>query len=83
MDQREFFNESTESQRYKLSEVIGKGSYGVVASATDQFTGAYVWVGGGAVWCGVLAVGRAMQAVRGGLSVALFAARRAARVRRT
>jgi serine/threonine protein kinase len=26
-----------ESQRYKLTEVIGKGSYGVVASAVDQF----------------------------------------------
>ena len=39
MDQREFFSEATESNRYKLSEVIGKGSYGVVASATDQFTG--------------------------------------------
>lgn len=39
MDQREFFAEATEAQRYKLSEVIGKGSYGVVASAVDQFTG--------------------------------------------
>jgi hypothetical protein len=39
MDQREFFSEATESNRYKLSEVIGKGSYGVVASAVDQFTG--------------------------------------------
>lgn len=39
MDQREFFSEATEAQRYKLAEVIGKGSYGVVASATDQFTG--------------------------------------------
>jgi hypothetical protein len=42
MDQREFFAEATEAQRYKLSEVIGKGSYGVVASAVDQFTG---WLG--------------------------------------
>lgn len=40
MDQREFFAEATEAQRYKLTEVIGKGSYGVVASAVDQFTGA-------------------------------------------
>lgn len=39
MDQREFFAEATEAQRYKLTEVIGKGSYGVVASAVDQFTG--------------------------------------------
>ncbi|PSC71749.1 Mitogen-activated kinase 17 [Micractinium conductrix] len=39
MDQREFFSEATEAQRYKLTEVIGKGSYGVVASAVDQFTG--------------------------------------------
>ncbi len=38
--QREFFAEATESQRYRLTEVIGKGSYGVVASAVDQFTGA-------------------------------------------
>ena len=28
---------TAESQRYKLTEVIGKGSYGVVASAVDQF----------------------------------------------
>jgi hypothetical protein len=40
MDGKEFFAEATESQRYKLIEVIGKGSYGVVASAVDQFTGA-------------------------------------------
>ena len=39
MDQKEFFSEATEAQRYKLTEVIGKGSYGVVASAVDQFTG--------------------------------------------
>eukprot|EP00887_Chlorella_sp_A99_P007169 scaffold2.g7169.t1 len=39
MDQKEFFAEATESQRYRLTEVIGKGSYGVVASAVDQFTG--------------------------------------------
>ncbi|GAB4820333.1 hypothetical protein N2152v2_007379 [Parachlorella kessleri] len=37
--QKEFFAEATESQRYRLTEVIGKGSYGVVASAVDQFTG--------------------------------------------
>lgn len=39
MDAKEFFASSgpTESQRYKLTEVIGKGSYGVVASAIDQF----------------------------------------------
>ncbi len=41
MDQKDFFaaTGSTEAQRYKLLEVIGKGSYGVVASAQDQFTG--------------------------------------------
>ena len=39
MDQRDFFAEATEANRYKLTEVIGKGSYGVVASAVDQFTG--------------------------------------------
>jgi serine/threonine protein kinase len=39
MDGKEFFATTgpTESQRYKLTEVIGKGSYGVVASAVDQF----------------------------------------------
>ena len=39
MDAREFFAATgpSESQRYKLTEVIGKGSYGVVASASDQF----------------------------------------------
>lgn len=41
--QKEFFAEATESQRYRLTEVIGKGSYGVVASAVDQFTGALSW----------------------------------------
>lgn len=47
MDQREFFAEATEAQRYKLTEVIGKGSYGVVASAVDQFTGGCCrWVQG-------------------------------------
>lgn len=39
MDQKDFFAEATESQRYKITEVIGKGSYGIVASAVDQFTG--------------------------------------------
>lgn len=39
MDAKEFFASTgpTEVQRYKLTEVIGKGSYGVVASAVDQF----------------------------------------------
>ena len=43
MDSKEFFSATgqTEAQRYKLTEVIGKGSYGVVASAVDQFTGAF------------------------------------------
>lgn len=61
MDQREFFAEATEAQRYKLTEVIGKGSYGVVASAVDQFTGesrgwrnlAAAWVTG----CGACSLG--------------------------
>lgn len=40
MDSKDFFATSgpTESQRYKLTEVIGKGSYGVVGSAIDQFS---------------------------------------------
>ena len=39
IESKDFFATSgpTESQRYKLTEVIGKGSYGVVASAVDQF----------------------------------------------
>jgi serine/threonine protein kinase len=40
MDAKDFFAATgpTESQRYKLTEVIGKGSYGVVAAAVDQFS---------------------------------------------
>lgn len=39
VDPKDFFAATgpTESQRYQLTEVIGKGSYGVVASAVDQF----------------------------------------------
>jgi hypothetical protein len=39
VDAKDFFAATgpTEAQRYKLTEVIGKGSYGVVASAVDQF----------------------------------------------
>lgn len=39
VDAKDFFasNGPTESNRYKLTEVIGKGSYGIVASAVDQF----------------------------------------------
>uniref|UniRef100_A0A7S0WPX3 Protein kinase domain-containing protein n=1 Tax=Pyramimonas obovata TaxID=1411642 RepID=A0A7S0WPX3_9CHLO len=36
---REFFPQYGESNRYTLLEVIGKGSYGVVCSATDNNTG--------------------------------------------
>lgn len=35
----EFFTEYGEANRYKVSEVIGKGSYGVVAAAVDTQTG--------------------------------------------
>ena len=35
-----FFTEYGESNRYTILEVIGKGSYGVVASALDNTTGA-------------------------------------------
>jgi hypothetical protein len=39
-------SQPTESQRYKLTEVIGKGSYGVVSSAVDQFNhGTYTHAG--------------------------------------
>ncbi|VVA98058.1 unnamed protein product [Arabis nemorensis] len=35
----EFFTEYGEASRYQIQEVIGKGSYGVVASAIDTHTG--------------------------------------------
>ncbi|KAK4375520.1 hypothetical protein RND71_006197 [Anisodus tanguticus] len=35
----EFFTEYGEASRYQIQEVIGKGSYGVVASAVDTKTG--------------------------------------------
>ncbi|GMH01080.1 hypothetical protein Nepgr_002919 [Nepenthes gracilis] len=35
----EFFTEYGEASRYQIHEVIGKGSYGVVGSATDTHTG--------------------------------------------
>ena len=35
----EFFTEYGDSSRYKIQEVIGKGSYGVVCSAIDVHTG--------------------------------------------
>jgi serine/threonine protein kinase len=35
----EFFTEYGEANRYQVSEVIGKGSYGVVAAAVDTQTG--------------------------------------------
>ena len=34
-DPTNFFTESNEAERYNVNEVIGKGSYGVVCSATD------------------------------------------------
>lgn len=39
ISEREFFTEYGEAGRYKLHEIIGKGSYGVVCSATDTQTG--------------------------------------------
>ncbi|KAL8202040.1 hypothetical protein R6Q57_011187 [Mikania cordata] len=35
----EFFTEYGEASRYQVQEVVGKGSYGVVGSATDTHTG--------------------------------------------
>lgn len=35
----DFFTEYGEANRYKIQEVIGKGSYGVVCSAVDTLTG--------------------------------------------
>eukprot|EP00198_Chlamydomonas_reinhardtii_P004964 XP_001694300.1 mitogen-activated protein kinase 2 [Chlamydomonas reinhardtii] len=41
LDTRDFFAEAVhaEANRYTIKEVIGKGSYGVVCSAVDNFTG--------------------------------------------
>ncbi|KAK4261718.1 hypothetical protein QN277_004676 [Acacia crassicarpa] len=39
MDDEDFFTEYGEASRYKILEVIGKGSYGVVASAVDRHSG--------------------------------------------
>ncbi|WIA21873.1 hypothetical protein OEZ85_004249 [Tetradesmus obliquus] len=39
MDQREFFTDYGEANRYSIKEVIGKGSYGLVCSAIDNYTG--------------------------------------------
>ncbi|XP_038684008.1 mitogen-activated protein kinase 20-like isoform X2 [Tripterygium wilfordii] len=35
----DFFSEYGDANRYKIQEVIGKGSYGIVCSATDTHTG--------------------------------------------
>ncbi|XP_066368179.1 mitogen-activated protein kinase 7-like isoform X2 [Miscanthus floridulus] len=35
----EFFSEYGDANRYKIQEIIGKGSYGVVCSAIDRHTG--------------------------------------------
>jgi mitogen-activated protein kinase 1/3 len=39
LDAKEFFNDYGEVNRYTIKEIIGKGSYGVVCSAVDNFTG--------------------------------------------
>ncbi len=39
MEVHDFFTEYGEANRYKIKEVIGKGSYGVVCSALDNKTG--------------------------------------------
>jgi mitogen-activated protein kinase 1/3 len=36
---KDFFSEYGETNRYAIREIIGKGSYGVVCSATDNYTG--------------------------------------------
>jgi serine/threonine protein kinase len=47
MDAKEFFTDYGEATRYTIREVIGKGSYGVVCSAVDNYTGEKVrlWFG--------------------------------------
>lgn len=39
MDFKEFFTEYGEAHQYEIQEVVGKGSYGVVAAAIDTHTG--------------------------------------------
>ncbi|XP_059655392.1 mitogen-activated protein kinase 9 isoform X2 [Cornus florida] len=39
MPDKEFFTEYGEASQYEIQEVVGKGSYGVVASAIDTHTG--------------------------------------------
>ncbi|KAJ9531540.1 hypothetical protein QJQ45_015001, partial [Haematococcus lacustris] len=39
LDTRDFFAEYGEANRWTILEVIGKGSYGIVCSAQDNFTG--------------------------------------------
>jgi len=39
MDLKDFFTDCGEANRYTIKEVIGKGSYGVVCSAVDNYTG--------------------------------------------
>lgn len=39
MLEKEFFTEYGEANQYEIQEVVGKGSYGVVASAIDTHTG--------------------------------------------
>ncbi|XP_013601508.1 PREDICTED: mitogen-activated protein kinase 8-like [Brassica oleracea var. oleracea] len=39
VQETEFFTEYGEANRYEVQEVVGKGSYGVVASALDTHTG--------------------------------------------
>ncbi|KAL8137579.1 hypothetical protein V2J09_003580 [Rumex salicifolius] len=42
MVEKDFFTEYGEASRYEIQEVVGKGSYGVVASAIDNHTGEMV-----------------------------------------
>ncbi|KAL8161270.1 hypothetical protein V2J09_012759 [Rumex salicifolius] len=42
MVEKDFFTEYGEASRYQIQDVIGKGSYGVVASAIDTHTGEMV-----------------------------------------
>ena len=39
MTEKDFFTEYGEANRFTIHEVVGKGSYGVVCSATDNKTG--------------------------------------------
>lgn len=63
MDPKDFFTDYGEATRYTIKEVIGKGSYGVVCSAVDNYTGEKVRAAAG--WRGSAFVVLAARACMG------------------